>query len=73
MVKDQIVLDPTSLEDKESGVHFTVAFMPSLGELTHLLQSGKVQYEQTQEAIELCIDGCTGPIVSMMRQCLVSF
>ncbi|KAF0694473.1 Aste57867_14641 [Aphanomyces stellatus] len=67
--QSDIVLDPTAEEQAAS--HVLVAFMPAQGQLTHLMQQGKLSYEHVQEAITLCTDGCAGVLSTMMRTCVV--
>ncbi|KAG9404266.1 Exosome complex component MTR3 [Aphanomyces cochlioides] len=67
--QDEIVLDPTA--DEQASTHVLVAFMPAQGQITHLMQQGKLSYARVQEAITLCTDGCAGVLNTMMRTCVV--
>ncbi|ETV97698.1 hypothetical protein H310_09583 [Aphanomyces invadans] len=64
-----IVLDPTT--DEQASTHVLVAFMAAQGQITHLMQQGKLSYDRVQEAITLCTDGCAGVLSTMMRACVV--
>ncbi|RHY43398.1 hypothetical protein DYB30_006445 [Aphanomyces astaci] len=60
-----IVLDPTA--DEQTTKHVLVAFMAAQGQITHLIQQGKLSYDRVQEAISLCTDGCAGVLSTMMQ------
>lgn len=44
-----VILDPTFEEEKQQSGSITVAFMPSLNDVTQLYQSGEIDLEKTQE------------------------
>ncbi|KAI8926361.1 ribosomal protein S5 domain 2-type protein [Entophlyctis helioformis] len=60
------VLDPT--HDEETGDcdqqhaqtgSVLLAYMPSLNQVTHLIQSGEISSSQCIKAVELCVDACS--------------
>lgn len=53
----EILLDPTAEEEKNNA-HLVIAYMPSLNEITQVFQSGQLQKDKTQQAIDMCLDGC---------------
>ena len=63
-------LDPSLEEEKKADAVCTVAYMSSHDHVTHVMQSGKIEYTEVQEAIELCTTACRGPLLTMMRDCL---
>jgi ribonuclease PH len=52
-------LDPTGDEERQSASAMTIAYMPSLNEITQVFQNGPISKEHTQATIDLCLDGCT--------------
>ncbi|GAM18166.1 hypothetical protein SAMD00019534_013410 [Acytostelium subglobosum LB1] len=68
---DKVLLDPTHKEESlaQAG-HVLVSKMPSLNEITQLLQTGELSYSNVVDGIDLCIDGCD-KMYSIMRQSLV--
>ena len=44
-----LVLDPTANEESQQTAIVTVAFMPSLNEVTQLFQDGELEYTKMQE------------------------
>ncbi|TMW69577.1 hypothetical protein Poli38472_001733 [Pythium oligandrum] len=60
IVDSQIVLDPCHEEEVHGEGNVVMAYMPSVGQLTHMVQSGKIQHGQLQEAVDLCTDACSG-------------
>ena len=77
---ETLVLDPTSAEEKAQTALVTVAFMPSLNEVTQLYQDGEIEYSKMQEvgawenltlkAVEMCVDGCA-KLHQLMRSTLL--
>lgn len=49
MLSKNVILDPTFEEEKQQSGSVTIAFMPSLNEVTQLYQSGEIDLEKTQE------------------------
>ncbi|KAJ2740072.1 3'-5'-exoribonuclease [Coemansia sp. BCRC 34301] len=56
---DQWVSDCSQAEESASACSLLVARMPSADEVTYLLQHGKTTPEQTQQAIQTCVNDCT--------------
>ncbi len=44
-----VILDPVVQEEKLSSAGITIAYMPSLNEVTQLFQWGEVEYSKIQE------------------------
>ncbi|KAF7723767.1 Exosome complex component MTR3 [Apophysomyces ossiformis] len=55
----QILMDGTEAEEEQKEGCIVVSYMPSLNEVTHILQSGQSEVATTSQAIEQCIDGCS--------------
>ncbi|KAJ0398762.1 hypothetical protein P43SY_009830 [Pythium insidiosum] len=66
VVDSRVVLDPCHAEEARGDGKVVLAFMPTLGRLTHTLQSGKLQHAQLQEAVDLCTDACSGVLKNML-------
>lgn len=60
-------LDPTDLEESKQIGNVSVAYMPSLQEVTHVLHSGNMSVATSLEAVDLCVAGCL-QIHEMMKQ-----
>ncbi|KAI9206875.1 ribosomal protein S5 domain 2-type protein [Polychytrium aggregatum] len=56
---EQIVLDCSTKEESLQTGSLTLSFMPSLNEVTHVLQSGEVAPEAAFQGMELCVDACS--------------
>jgi len=69
-VSGQVVLDPTSAEEVQQTSSITIAYMPSLNEVTQLVQSGVLEHSNAKEAMDLCIDGCS-KLYTIMRENLI--
>jgi len=67
------ILDPSRSEERAAG--FTAAalcaFMPSLQQITHFVQSGQTDDRDMQRLVELSVDGCT-KLHALMRNTLVN-
>lgn len=63
------MIDPTHEEEKQADAEITFAFMPSLGEMSHLWQNGKIAYDVVQEGIDLCQKACI-ETANMAKVCL---
>lgn len=70
MPKNLSFLDPTEHEEKNQLANITVAYMPSLQEITHVLFSGDLDVNRSLENIDLCIAGCK-QIYEMMKKHLL--
>jgi len=70
VVDSSIILDPSGLEEKYEQCNLTLAMMPSVNEITQMLQTGELEHTRAPEAIELCLDGCS-KIYALMRQNLI--
>jgi exosome complex component MTR3 len=66
VISEQVVLDPSREEERSGQGSVLLSFMPSIGRMTHMLQSGSLQHEQLQEAADLCTDACTGIVKNML-------
>ncbi|GLE04320.1 hypothetical protein PINS_up013235 [Pythium insidiosum] len=66
VVDSRVVLDPCAAEETRGDGKVVLAYMPTLGRLTHTLQSGRLQHAQLQEAVDLCTDACTGLMKNML-------
>ncbi len=64
------MVDPTSSEEASAEASIIVAFMPEMKEIVQVIQSGDLLSEETEEALELCLDGCSN-VYLLMRQCLL--
>eukprot|EP01119_Soliformovum_irregulare_P009323 TRINITY_DN22551_c0_g1_i2.p1 TRINITY_DN22551_c0_g1~~TRINITY_DN22551_c0_g1_i2.p1 ORF type:complete len:252 (+),score=43.88 TRINITY_DN22551_c0_g1_i2:112-867(+) len=67
----QMRLDPVAIEEKQQSAAVTVAYMPSLNEVTQLRLDGEMEFERAQDAIDLGIDGCV-KIHQLMKQHLLT-
>lgn len=70
LVADHLVLDPCVREEDESSSTIVVAYMPSLGRVANIVQTGEMGIDQLAEAVKLCCGG-SAQIVELMRSCLV--
>ncbi|KAH6568731.1 hypothetical protein BASA50_002781 [Batrachochytrium salamandrivorans] len=52
-------LDPTFQEEKVQNGAMLLSYMPSINEVTHLIQSGETTVPQSVKAVELCVDACS--------------
>ena len=66
----QVVLDPAGSEERFGEGAVTVAYMPSMNEVTLLRQSGEMEVDKVLEAVDLCLDGCS-KVQALMRDFLV--
>ncbi|KAI7872496.1 ribosomal protein S5 domain 2-type protein [Spinellus fusiger] len=66
----QILMDGTEEEEKQTDGSLVLSYMPSLNEVTHIIQSGKSENALTTQAVEQCIDGCS-KISSVMSTALL--
>ncbi|KND01094.1 uncharacterized protein SPPG_04185 [Spizellomyces punctatus DAOM BR117] len=66
-----ICLDPTDEEETYQSGSLVLSYMPSLNEVTHVIQSGEIGTTTTIKALELCVDACA-QIQSVMQQTLAA-
>lgn len=66
-----VILDPGREEEHRGEGKLVLAYMPSMGRVTYMLQAGKILHTQLQEAVDLCTDACTGVIWSLVTASLV--
>ena len=69
-LEGQIIVDPTSHEYKYASGGMVCGFMTNLNEVTQLSQVGDMSYQKVNEAMDLCIDGCS-KLYQIMQQCLL--
>ncbi|KAF9584902.1 hypothetical protein BGW38_004745 [Lunasporangiospora selenospora] len=65
-----IIMDADLEEEKFEEGSIMVAYMPSLNEVTHVLQNGKVDRSIVSQSVEHCIEACN-KIYAVMRHALV--
>eukprot|EP00741_Cyanophora_paradoxa_P009020 tig00001428_g8733.t1 len=70
-VGGKLLLDPTAAEERAQSGSVLLATMPSLRQVTHVLQLGQLSQRAAVEAMELCEDAC-GKLHAAMRECLVA-
>eukprot|EP00833_Pecoramyces_ruminatium_P011044 jgi/Orpsp1_1/1185076/evm.model.c7180000092224.2 len=70
-IKGNICLDPDASEENDTNSKFMLSYMPSLKQITHVLCTGKMEVEQSIEAIGICIDACNS-IKTVMDHCLIN-
>ncbi|KAI7888109.1 ribosomal protein S5 domain 2-type protein [Mucor mucedo] len=66
----RILMDGTEKEEKGKEGSLVLSYMPSLNEVTHILQAGQSDTAVTSKAIEQCVDGCS-KIYSVMSNSLL--
>jgi exosome complex component MTR3 len=67
---DTIWMDGTEDEEQHHMGSLVLSYMPSLNEVTHILQSGQSDSALTSKAVEQCVDGCS-KIYSVMSTALL--
>ncbi|KAI7880188.1 ribosomal protein S5 domain 2-like protein [Lichtheimia hyalospora FSU 10163] len=67
---DQIVMDGTENEEKKRDGSIVLSYMPSLNEVTHIVQTGQSDPAIVSQAVSQCIDACS-KILSVMSTALV--
>lgn len=70
MNDQDILMDGTEVEETNKEGSLVLSYMPSLNEVTHILQSGRSDSAISSKAIEQCIDGCS-KIYSVMSNSLL--
>ncbi|KAJ3402176.1 Exosome complex component MTR3 [Chytridiales sp. JEL 0842] len=68
--KRKVAMDCTREEEENEVGSLVLGFMPSLGEVTHLVQSGEVGVSTSSEALDMCVDACS-KIHTVVRDILV--
>ncbi|CAI5742191.1 unnamed protein product [Hyaloperonospora brassicae] len=71
IVNGFVVLDPNRDEEQRGDGRLALAYMPSMERVTYMLQAGKIQHAQLQEAVDLCTDACTGVTQSLLTASVV--
>ncbi|TDH70164.1 hypothetical protein CCR75_003988 [Bremia lactucae] len=71
IVNGAVVLDPSREEELRGDATMVLAYMPSMGRVTYMLQAGKIVHTQLQEAVDLCTDACRGVTRSLLTASLV--
>ncbi|RCH88416.1 hypothetical protein CU097_009065 [Rhizopus azygosporus] len=69
-VDDHILMDGTEEEESQKDGSLVLSYMPSLNEVTYMLQVGQSDSIVTSKAVENCIDGCS-KIYSVMSNALL--
>ncbi|KAL1926827.1 hypothetical protein VTP01DRAFT_5473 [Rhizomucor pusillus] len=59
LVDKKILMDGTEAEERRKDGSVVVSYMPSINEVTHLLQTGATDTTEISQALEQCIDGCS--------------
>lgn len=68
--KDQVVLDCVGHEESAQDGEILVAFMPSLNQVAHFMQNGRIELGAAKKTMDLCIDACA-QIHPIVHQALV--
>lgn len=71
IVNGSVVLDPSREEEQRGDGKLALAYMPSMGRVTYMLQAGQIHHTQLQEAVDLCTDACTGVMRTLLTASLV--
>ncbi|KAJ3005738.1 hypothetical protein HKX48_000496 [Thoreauomyces humboldtii] len=66
-----VCLDPTGEEEGYQRGSLVLSYMPSLNEVTHVIQSGETTSATTVKALELCVDACS-QIHTVMQKSLAA-
>jgi len=69
-IDGNIYMDSDLVEEQRESGSLVLSYMPSLNEVTHILQSGEVEVSLTTQAIEQCTDACS-KIYSVMNHSLL--
>ena len=65
-----IALDPGFEEEIGGDAEMTLAYLPNLDRIAHVMQSGRLLGSQSMDAIDLCVDGCR-LLYKLMRHALL--
>jgi exosome complex component RRP41 len=68
-IDGKIILDLGDIEDKKGEADVPVAYMPKLEEVTLLQMDGILSTKETEEALEMAIEGCK-KIYELQREAL---
>ncbi|KAI9261088.1 ribosomal protein S5 domain 2-type protein [Sporodiniella umbellata] len=68
--QDKILMDGTEKEESQKEGSLVLSYMPSINEVTHILQVGQSDSLVTSKAVEQCVDGCS-KIYSVMSNALL--
>jgi len=71
IVRGGVVLDPCRQEEALGDGCVVLAYMPSVGKVTHMVQAGKVPHKQLEEAVDLCTDACVGAVKTLVSAALL--
>ncbi|KAG9288643.1 hypothetical protein G9A89_006744 [Geosiphon pyriformis] len=68
-INGEIFIDANFFEEQRESASIVMAYMPSLNEVTHLLQLGEVDVGLTTQAIQQCTDVCSKiySVISMVN------
>merc|ERR1712166_1733815 len=64
------ILDPSSAEEAAADSSLLLSYMPSLNEMTQLVQRGSARHDEVQQDVELALDGCA-KLHGLMREALL--
>ena len=65
----RLVMDPGAAEAARQTTSLTVAYMPSMDEVSGIVQSGEMPFELQAQAVQACVTGC-GQINEVQQVCL---
>lgn len=65
----RLVLDPVAEEAANQTTTLTVAYLPSMDEVSGVVQSGEMPFELQGQAIQACVTGC-GQINEVQQVCI---
>jgi len=68
-IEGDLILDPSKAEREAAQSSVLIAYMPSLCQITHVVQSGAASDDHVEKMIELCTDGCS-KLHLIMKDCL---
>lgn len=57
-IDKKLCLDLCEDEEEVCSSHLVVGMMSGLGQITHLVQTGKVDQEDCFKGMDLCVDAC---------------
>eukprot|EP01080_Neovahlkampfia_damariscottae_P007099 gene7099-11262_t len=58
-IDDELIIDPSFLEEKYAKSVLICCMMTSLNEISQLIEVGVMNYSKVIESVELCVDGCS--------------
>ena len=65
----RLIMDPGATEAAKQTTGLTVAYMPSIDEISGIIQSGEMPFELQAHAVQACVTGC-GQINEVQQVCL---